>query len=216
MHLLFLVCLCVSLMGSASAQEAATTTAALFENHFTETPLGKPSKEFMILQGKFVVSEIEGNKVLELPGEPLETYGVLFGPNQKEGLCVSARIQSDSLKRLYPSFGIGLNGISGPKLLVLPARKVIEIQRGPEAKVSARYDWKPGSWTQLRLQVLKVSEGKWRIMGKAWTEGEPEPAEWILYDDAKEPPNGRPSLWGTPYSGQRILFDDLMVTAVQP
>ncbi len=216
MPVLFLVCMCVFLTGSAWAQEAATQTAVLYKNHFTGTPLGKPPKEFLILQGKFVISEVEGNQVLELPGEPLETYGVLFGPNQKEGLCVTARIQSESVKRLYPSFGVGLNGVSGPRLLVSPAKKNIEILRGNEVKTSSPYEWKSGSWTQLRLQIKKTSENKWRVMGKVWPGGGQEPGEWMVYDDEKEPPNGRPSVWGIPLSGKRILFDDLVVTAAQP
>lgn len=198
------------------AQESATKTVPLYENHFTDAPLGKPSKEFLILEGKFVVSEVDGNKVLELPGEPLETFGILFGPNQKEGLCVSARIFSEATRRTFPSFGVGLNGVSGPRLLVEPAKKAIEIHRGTEEKVTARYDWKSGTWTQLRLQIVKISEGKWRVMAKVWPEGEAEPAEWVVYDDEKEPPNGRPSVWGTPYSGKRILFDDLVVIPAQP
>lgn len=204
------------LISGAEAQESATKTAVLYENHFTDAPSGKPSKEFLILDGKFVVSEVDGNKVLELPGEPLETFGILFGPNQKEGLCVTARIQSESKRRTFPSFGIGLNGVSGPRLLVEPAKKAIEIHRGTEEKVTAKYDWKSGTWTQLRLQIVKIAEGKWRVMAKVWPEGETEPAEWLVYDDEKEPPNGRPSVWGTPYSGKRILFDDLVVTPAQP
>jgi hypothetical protein len=213
MRFLFhLLLFCVLLPAGSWAQEAATKTAALYENHFTETPLGKPPKEFLVLEGKFVVSEVEGNKVLQLPGEPLETFGVLFGPSQKEGLCVSARIQSEATRRTFPSFGVGLNGVSGPRLLVSPSKKAIEIHRGTEVKVSAKYDWKSGSWTQVRLQIMKTPEGKWRVMAKAWPDGESEPAEWVVYDDEKEPPNGRPSIWGTPYSGKRILFDDLAVT----
>src|SRR3990172_11537776 len=111
MRILSLVLLSSMILSSSHSQDAATKTAALYENHFTDTSLGKPPKEFLILDGKFVVSEVDGNKVLELPGEPLETYGVIFGPNKKEGICVGARIQSESTRRTFPSFGLGLNGV---------------------------------------------------------------------------------------------------------
>ncbi len=38
--------------------------------------------------------------------------------------------------------------------------------------------------------------------------------EWMISLDEKAPPHeGRPSIWGSPYSGTPIRFDDLMVTS---
>jgi hypothetical protein len=38
--------------------------------------------------------------------------------------------------------------------------------------------------------------------------------EWMIsLDEKSPPPAGRPSIWGSPYSGTPIRFDDLMVTA---
>ena len=61
-----------------------------------------------------------------------------------------------------------------------------------------------------KLRVTKVSEKQWRIEGKTWPDGQPEPAPWtIAFDDPEEPPPGRASLWAEPFSGKPVRFDDL-------
>jgi len=36
----------------------------------------------------------------------------------------------------------------------------------------------------------------------------------IAYEEKTPPPNGKASLWGTPYSGTPIWFTDLKVSAI--
>jgi hypothetical protein len=72
------------------------------------------------------------------------------------------------------------------------------------------FEWKPKTWTMLTLRVTKAAEGKWRVECKAWPAGQPEPAKWSITAEATEPPPaGRASVWGIPFSGQPIRFDDL-------
>jgi len=62
-----------------------------------------------------------------------------------------------------------------------------------------------------------VSAGKWFIEGRAWADGSPEPNEWsISFEVSETPPVGKASLWGAPYSGKPILFDDLSVISLSP
>jgi hypothetical protein len=64
--------------------------------------------------------------------------------------------------------------------------------------------------------VRKVSEGQWRVEGHAWKQGAAEPTTWTLkQDETAEPTPGRASVWGSPYSGTPIRFDDLTVAAAQ-
>src|SRR6266705_1564487 len=56
----------------------------LYENDFEQAALDKVPDDFLVLDGQFTVKEEGGNKFLELPGAPLDTYGVLFGPTEKE------------------------------------------------------------------------------------------------------------------------------------
>src|SRR5205085_3486035 len=78
---------------TAFAQEA------VYKNDFESAEVGKVPADMMVLDGGFKVVDDNGNKVLELPGAPLETFGVLFGPTEKENRTVSARVFGTSKGR---------------------------------------------------------------------------------------------------------------------
>src|SRR5881396_567376 len=155
----------VGLACSADGQSAK----AIYENDFEKAELNKVPDDFLVLDGQFAVKEENGNKFLELPGAPLDTFGVLFGPTEKEGTAVSARIFGTSKGRRYPTFAVGLNGqgTSAYRLQVSPAKKSLELFKGDELKATVSYEWQSGAWTRLRLQVRKVKEGQWKVEGKA-------------------------------------------------
>jgi hypothetical protein len=68
----------------------------------------------------------------------------------------------------------------------------------------------------LKLQVRKVKDGEFAIEGKAWKQGTPEPEKWIVtHVENAEPSAGRASIWGNPFAGTPIDFDDLVVSAVK-
>src|SRR5215203_4716729 len=61
--------------GSALAAEPRP----LYQNDFSKVEIGKLPEEMLLLDGGFAVQDVSGNKVLQLPGAPLDTFGVLFG-----------------------------------------------------------------------------------------------------------------------------------------
>ncbi|MBK7998694.1 MAG: hypothetical protein IPK15_08255 [Verrucomicrobia bacterium] len=199
----------LALVSGASAQ-------VLYTNGFDKAELEKVPEDMMVLDGGFAVKEEAGNKFLELPGAPLETFGVLFGPTEASGLAVSARVQSTNKGRRSPTFAVGLNGVGGYKLEVAPAKKLIELLKGEEIVASAPFNWESGSWTMLRLQCRKVKDGEFVIEGKAWKHGDAEPKEWqIKRAETMESPAGKSSVWGKPFAGTPVKFDDLVVTRAQ-
>ncbi len=196
---------------SASAVVAETT---LYQNNFESTALDQAPADVLVLDGGFAVKQSDGNKYLELPGAPLDNFGVLFGPTTNAGVCVSARIEGTAKGRRFPSFGVGLNGPSGYKLKVSPAKNALELYKGDDLLASAPFNWKSGVWTMLRLRVRAAGPGTWKVEGKAWPQPEAEPQAWVISADEKtEPHAGRAALWGSPYSGTPIRFDDLLLTA---
>lgn len=221
-----------SLLTVLLALSSATLLAADYSNDFEKAALDKVPDDMLVLDGGFGVKEEGGNKFLELPGAPLETFGVLFGPTEPSGLAVGARIQSTVKGRRFPTFAVGLNGVGGFKLQVSPAKKLIELIKGEEVVATAPFTWESGSWTALRLQLRKVKDGEIIAEGKAWKHGEAEPKTWqvsktertmVAAQPAENPssnvsairgelPAGRPSVWGMPFSGTAIRFDDLSVT----
>jgi hypothetical protein len=185
----------------------------LYENTFEKAELKKVPDDMMVMEGGWAVIEEGGNKFIELPGAPLETFGVLFGPTESDGISASARVFGTGKGRRFPTFAVGLNGVGGYKLQVSPAKKLIELFRGEEMLKSVPFQWESGTWTVLRLQSRKVKDAEFVIEGKAWKHGAAEPKEWtISHTDTTEVPAGRASIWGAPYSGTPIRFDDLAVT----
>ncbi len=204
------------LLALASLAIGAWAQAAtpLYQNNFEKAELNKVPEEFLVLDGQFAVKEEGGNRFLELPGAPLDTFGVLFGPSEKEGRAVSARVFGTGQGRRYPTFAVGLNGqgSSAYRLQVSPAKKAVELYKGDEVKASVPYDWRSGTWIWLRLQLRKVKEGEWKVEGKVWTNQ--EPPDWMVSSQEKEEPvAGKASIWASPYATTPVRFDDLLVTA---
>jgi hypothetical protein len=206
----------LSLLFLAFAAAAfAAETKPVYENNFESAALNAVPDDFLVLDGGFAVKEEGGNKFLELPGAPLETFGVLFGPTEGPGLAVSARFHGTGKGRRFPTFAVGLNGVGGLKLQVSPGKKSLELLKSDEVLASAPMTWESGSWTLLRLQS-RAADGGVIIEGKAWKQGEAEPKAWaITHTEKAALAPGRPSIWGSPYAGTPIRFDDLKVTRAE-
>jgi hypothetical protein len=189
----------------------------LYENNFEKEQIGKVPENFLVLDGGFAVKEESGNKFLELPGSPLDSYSVQFGPTESSNIVVTARINTTAKGRRFPTFGVGLNGIAGYRLQLSPAKKVVELYRGDAQKASAPLEWSSGHWLKFRLQIRATNPGEWKVEGKVWNADNPEPSNWTVAFDEKElAGSGRPSVFGSPFAGTAIQFDDLRVERVVP
>jgi hypothetical protein len=193
----------------------AADTAPLYESNFEKIAPGGVPDDFLILDGAFAVQQDATNKFLELPGAPLDTFGVLFGPTVKTNVAVSARIFGTSHGRRHPAFGVGLGGQSGYRLQVSPGKGTLDLYRADLVVAGVPYDWKSGHWTVLRLQVIGAGEA-WKVQGTAWIQSAPEPVKPLIsFDEKEEPRAGRASIWGSPFSTTPIRYDHLLVTRVE-
>ncbi|MGZ4971774.1 MAG: hypothetical protein ACXWBP_10705 [Limisphaerales bacterium] len=187
----------------------------LYTNNFESAELDKVPDDMLVLDGAFAVKQDGSNKFLELPGAPLDTFGVLFGPATNANVSVTARIFGTGKGRRYPTFGVGVNGAGGYKLKVAPSKDKLELYKGDDVLTTAPFKWKSGTWTMFRLQVRPAGAGQWVVEGRAWDSSDKEPEKWdISYNENKEPSPGRASVAGSPYSGTPIRFDDLSVTVI--
>lgn len=200
-------------------------TLSLCQEDFSTTEVGKLPEGMLVLDGGFAVREEGGNKFLELPGAPLETYGVLFGPANRESatrsspseqppetgsMTVTARVFGTGKGRRFPTFAVGLGGVGGYRLQVSPGKKELELFRGEVDQASVPFTWSAGEWLWLKLHVRSIKEGEWKVEGKAWKEGTTPPSDWtITWSDTAAPKPGRASVWGCPFAGTPIRFDDL-------
>lgn len=204
--------ICVLLAGFGWLAGGMTQASEqLYENNFEKAAVGATPDDFLVLDGSFTVQQDGTNKVLELPGAPLDTFGALFGPTEREAVSVTARIFGTAKGRRSPTFGVGLNGGGGYKLQLSPAKKLIELYRGDFVKTTIPYEWESGKWTHLELQVEKPNPATWKVTGKVWRADQSTPA-LISFEDKEEPPSGKAAIWASPFSGTPIRFDDLAVS----
>ncbi|MGE3309176.1 MAG: hypothetical protein AB7O66_04335 [Limisphaerales bacterium] len=199
----------------ARADDSATLKPILAED-FSSVAVGSMPDGFLILNdNNFQVKEEDGNRFLHLPGAPLDDYGVMFGSGASENWGAQARIHATRQGRRFPAFGVSVNGVAGYRVQVAPAKRAIEIFKGDEVKASVEYAWESGTWTLIRVQVKKTGEGRWLVQGKAWPDGSKEPADWLVtWEETETPIAGRAAIWGKPFAGTEIRFDDLKVLPV--
>jgi hypothetical protein len=192
--------------------EKTETVVTLYTNDFEHATLDAAPEDLMVLGGDFLVKSATTNRFLELPGAPLDSFAAQFGPAEQTNVVVQARVFSTTKGRRAPTFGVGLGGVSGWKLQVSPGKKALELLRDQEIKASVPFDWKSGSWTQLRLEIATESNARWKISGKAWEQSATEAkATTISFEETEEPVTGRASIIGSPFAGTPIWFDDLKV-----
>lgn len=195
----------------------AQPAAALYQNDLQKFQAGKLPDEFLVLGGEFSLVKEGENVLIELPADPIDAFGLLYGPTIKnEGTTASARIFGTKKGRRMPAFGVGVFGISGYKVRLSPAAGKLEILKDEVIKADVPFEWKTETWTRLKIQARPQANGQWKVEGRAWPDGEKEPETWqIEWTDAEAPPSGRASLIGAPYSGLPIRFDDLMADKVK-
>ncbi|NBQ22765.1 MAG: sugar phosphate isomerase/epimerase [Verrucomicrobia bacterium] len=182
--------------------------ALVYTQNFDQTASGQTPDDFLVLGGRFAVED----QTLVLPGAPLDNHGAVFGPDNQGDLEIRARIRSEKKGRLYPSFGVGLYGLGGYSLKVSPAKKALELYRGRSILTEVPFDWRSAGWVNLRLAVTQDAPSAWMIVGKAWMEGSDEPQDWqIRQASSQAPTQGKASLWGQPFSGRPIEYDDLVL-----
>ncbi|MDP6794053.1 MAG: hypothetical protein QF721_08850 [Verrucomicrobiota bacterium] len=187
----------------------------LYQNNFEQATIGDVPNDFLVLDGDFAVKADSGNKFLELPGAPLDAFGFMFGPAAQHGNEISARMFGTKKGRRFPVFGVALNGVNGYRLQVAPAKRAIELLKAGVIVAKVPFRWGGGGWLRFTLRVEQTDKAEWTVSGKVWPDGKKAPTKPTLtHKETKEPRNGKPSIWGSPYSGTPIRYDDIVVKQI--
>jgi len=193
--------------------------ASDYRTDFSHAAPGALPKDLQAVGGSFRVVDVEKNKLLELPGEPLEIGGALFGPAQTGPIEVRARAWGARSGRRFPEFGVGAGDVGGYRLMYLPGQRRVELRKGDEVLkvLDATESINPDGWIWMRLRLAKGPDGRWFADGTVWPDGAqasgPVTPQRVNVEMKDPPPPGRPSVWGIPFSGKPIRFDDLSVSA---
>ena len=95
---------------TSSQPEIPQPATVLYQQDFEGLAIDATPEAFMVLSGEFAVKADGTNKFFELPGAPLDSFAVQFGPAEQEDVRVSARIFGTAKGRRSPTFGVGLGG----------------------------------------------------------------------------------------------------------
>jgi hypothetical protein len=208
----------LSLTFMVTAEEAPPPTpAAPTVINFDDLSPGEIPDSFLSTdqEAKFSIAGDNDGKFLELAGQPIVDGGILLGKSIKGPATITARIKATGKRRTQPRFGVGLHGVSGPRLRVVPATRQIEIVLAndkEESIATAPYQWTSGSWLEFSIRPGK--DGGSTIEGRVWSSDQQRPEQPSITAATKEPPaQGKASLWGTPYSESPIAFDDVTIKA---
>lgn len=183
---------------------------SIYKNNFESYELNKFPDDMMEIDGLFKVNKNDqGKKHLEMASEPLTENAVIFGPSIKNSATLEVKVRGFKKRRSYPRFGIGLHGISGFRLRVVPSKNKIELVKNEEPVKSVPFEWNSEKWSNLRLQI-EFSNDKSLIKGWVWDDGSTPTLEPVItFSHDGTPGQGKASIWGTAYSGKVILFDDI-------
>ena len=204
---------------------------------FEKSPVGKPPLTWTGAGGKFAVTDLEGNKVLEKlidePGQPLSLppkalYArarTNYGAVDMHDYTVQGdiRVTGDVLvdETSTPPKQI----VRMPDAGMINSRYVLELQGSTQTanihvwqyampdytSKSIPFEWKPNTWYRLKLSVTQAGT-KAILKGKVWAASDAEPANWMMeLEDPNPNLQGNPGLWG--FSNERhIYYDNIVVT----
>jgi len=184
----------------------------VFHENFSNTPLGAEPDSLFILDGAYTVQASgSSERVLSLPGTPTGDYGVLFGPKIKDK-AVELRFSfyASPRGRRMPSIAASVGGVRGLRLRLNPAARTLTFTLDEIVLKQTTLDWKGEQWWTVRLRVVP-STGT-HVMCKLWPSLEAETVDWLVDETFEvEHKSGKCALWGFPYAGTEILFDEIIV-----
>lgn len=204
--------------GLAGAARARVIPPLPWNETFDSYPVGSVPPHWVSATtiGKFQVTELDGQKVLEkVPTDTLfKRMRVFMGPSDWSNYTVAADIRINEKRRQMGDAGIIAQRYT---LVAFGNNQRLEMNSWqPETAraVSVPFAWKPDIWYRLELRVDNEPDGKTHVRGKAWPAAEPEPNDWLV--DRFDPiPNrqGSPGIFTDAQYG--VYFDNLKVTVNQ-
>ncbi|HEV8148523.1 MAG TPA: PQQ-binding-like beta-propeller repeat protein, partial [Bryobacteraceae bacterium] len=134
------------------------------------------------IAGKFVVTELDGHKVLQKPPDEtlFKRIRMFFGPVEWHDYTYEGDVRVNMRRRQMGDIGLTAQRYSlvlygnTQKLKIEPWEPEIE------RSVTVPFEWVQDKWYHLKLRVENLPDGSVRARGKAWATGDPEPANWMI------------------------------------
>ena len=172
---------------------------------------GKSPPHWVRATNRFVVREMDGNKILVKPParRGLHRSNVYIGPPNMKNYTLQVDLLGTKPKRNLPDMGLIAHRYTlemrgnHQRLQVLSWRSDLRMAKWVDFK------WEPNVWYTMKMTVDIVDDTA-HVKGKVWLKGEPEPEEWtITVEDPLPNREGSPGIYG--YSPAEIYYDNLKV-----
>jgi len=206
---------CLALFGCLfMLAAAAETPLTQVKINFDDLPVGPVPASTMVIDGEFRITAIGSNHVLEMQAEPVADGALLLGPTLPGAGRISAKVKAEKSRRAFPRLGLGLFGVSGLKVRLVPARHQVELLHGESVIATAPFEWKENVWWSMELDV-RARAGQWLATARVWEADAPRPEQPALTAKLDAAPGaGRASVLGSPYANKVIHFDEVEITSV--
>jgi outer membrane protein assembly factor BamB len=174
-----------------------------YKPNFDRVPVGAAPGGWVNTQGKFVVTEKDGAKVLmKLPNNsnPLLARAFAYiGMPTLTDYTIESDLMGTKVRSDMPDMGLVANRYT---LLLDGNKQHLRITsweaNPPSGRVdkTLHFEWKPDVWYRAKLTV-EVQGDKAVARGKVWPKGEQEPAAWTIeLEDTTPNKEGSPALYG--------------------
>jgi outer membrane protein assembly factor BamB len=180
-----------------------------------------PPPQWVNATGKFVVRDLEGNKVLvklaENPFAFAKRARPFFGSTDFSNYTMEADVRTKEVRRQMADVGIVAQRY---EMVLFGNHQRLELQPWqPETErtVKVPFEWAKDAWYVMKLEVQTLDGGKVRARGKVWKKGEAEPAAWTIERvDPIGNLKGSPGLYAdamnsAPQGGSEIYYDNIKV-----
>jgi len=193
-----------------------------YKQDFKKVPLERTPGGWINCQGKFIVVEKDGSKVLKKLADnpnPLlcRAYSYMGLPSLTN-YTIQADVMGEQKRADLPDMGIVANRYT----LELDGNKqrlrILSWEALPRIDKVRAWEWKADVWYRMRLSV-HVNGDKAEIRGKVWPRDEKEPADWsIEFDDPLPNREGSPAIYAYATGildkepGAAVYYDNVSVT----
>jgi outer membrane protein assembly factor BamB len=189
---------------------------------FEKVPAGGLPGGWVNTQGKFVVTEHQGGKVLkklaENPLPALAKANAYIGMPELKDYDIQADLSATQVGENLPDMGI----VNQRYTLQMSGNKqelrVLHWDAMPRIDKTIPFKWKAKEWYRLKLTVDRTGKSV-VIRAKVWPRGEKEPAAWTIeIEDQRPEPSGSPALYGYAtgilgsQTGAEVYYDNVSVT----
>ncbi len=132
--------------------------------------------------GRFTISTLEGNTVLEKPPDNT-IFGrarLFFGSADMADYTFQADIRAPLRRRQQADVGVTAQTYS---LVLYGTTRRLKLEPWEpeiERTVTLPFTWDPDTWYRVKLRVDNLPDGQVRARGKAWAAADPEPDAWMI------------------------------------